>query len=115
MNTEDLDLKLRTLSTKFTLPDRAYALLNRVVKNGSLEELERQFAVLQQKAGENVNTFSIELLTDYVIKGISLNGIPVSPNPQSSNYGGLLSRPFDSNGNRMMPSRLHEDDFYFGF
>ncbi len=71
-----LEERLRDLSKKFNLPEKAYSLLHGAAKQGKLPDLETQFTILQQSAEGDTTTFSVQLLIDYLDYSIPLYAKP---------------------------------------
>lgn len=89
-----LEERLRNLSIKFNHPDKAYAILSRV-RESALPELEQQFAALQEKAGEKVKAYSVQLLIDYA------RGIQIDKRPPVSVLQSNYCNNIPGDGNRM--------------
>lgn len=92
--TENLEERLHLCSTRFNHPDKAYPLLKLAAEQGKFQYIETQAPILNpkknKKTGENV-MLSIELLRDYVLRGIPFDQIVGSPllgsNYPSQNHG----------------------------
>ncbi|MEK6905838.1 MAG: hypothetical protein AABX24_05545 [Nanoarchaeota archaeon] len=103
--TEDLEERLHLCSTRFNHPDKAYRLLKLAAEQGKFQYIETQAPILNpkknKKTGENV-ILSIELLRDYVLRGIPFDQIVGSPllgsNYPSQTYG---------DGNKVRGDVLH--------